>query len=58
MVYAQLPKNFTHGDILRWRKVGGLLLAEVQYESGQRVHRHVHAHARFVELVRAWLVQR
>jgi AraC family transcriptional regulator len=48
MVYAQPPKNFTHGDILRWRKVGGLTLAEVQFESGQRVHRHVHAHARFV----------
>ena len=37
-----------HGTILRWRKVGGLVLAEVQYEPGQRVHRHVHAHARFV----------
>ena len=48
MVYAQPPKSFTHGDILRWRKVGGLILAEVQYEPGQRVHRHVHAHARFV----------
>jgi AraC family transcriptional regulator len=48
MVYAQPPKNFTHGAILRWRTVGGLLLAEVQYEPGQRVHRHVHAHARFV----------
>lgn len=48
MVYAQLPKNFTHGDVLRWRRVGGLVLAEVQYEPGQRVHRHVHAHARFV----------
>jgi len=48
MVYAQPPKHFTHGDILRWRKVGGLHLAEVRYGSGQRVHRHVHAHARFV----------
>ena len=48
MVHAQLPKNFTHGDVLRWRRVGGLLLAEVQYEPGLRVHRHVHAHARFV----------
>jgi AraC family transcriptional regulator len=51
MVSAQLPRNFTHGDVLRWRKVGGLLLAEVQYEPGQRVHRHVHAHARFVLLL-------
>jgi AraC family transcriptional regulator len=48
MVAAQLPKNFTHGDVVRWRKVGGLLLAEVQYQPGQRVHRHVHANARFV----------
>jgi AraC family transcriptional regulator len=42
------PKNLTHGDILRWRRVGGLLLAEVAYEAGQRIGRHVHAHARFV----------
>ena len=48
MVHAQPPKNFTHGDILRWRTVGGLTLAEVQYEPGQRVHRHVHPHSRFV----------
>jgi len=48
MVYAQPPKNFTHGDILRWRKVGGLILAEVQYAPGQRVQRHVHPHTRFV----------
>lgn len=48
MVYAQPPKHFTHGAILRWRKVGGLLLAEVQYEPGQRVPRHSHAHTRFV----------
>ena len=45
---AQPPPNFTHGEILRWRRVGGLVLAEVQYAPGQRVHRHVHAHARFV----------
>jgi len=51
MVPAQPPKNFTHGTILRWRRVGGLHLAEVQYEPGQRVHRHVHPHARFVLLL-------
>jgi AraC family transcriptional regulator len=45
---VQPPKNFTHGDTLRWRRVGGLVLAEVAYEPGQRIHRHVHAHARFV----------
>jgi quercetin dioxygenase-like cupin family protein len=48
VVYAQPPKNFTHGDILRWRRVGGLTLAEVQYEPGLHVRRHIHAHARFV----------
>ena len=48
MVYAQPPKNFTHGEILRWRRVGGLVLAEVKYGPGQRVPRHAHAHARFV----------
>jgi AraC family transcriptional regulator len=48
MVYAQPPKNFTHGDIVRWRRVGGLVLAEVQYTGGQRVHQHSHPHARFV----------
>jgi AraC family transcriptional regulator len=48
MLNAQPPKQFTHGDIVRWRRVGGLLLAEVVYEPGQRIHRHVHPHARFV----------
>jgi AraC family transcriptional regulator len=48
MAPVQPPKNFTHGEILRWRKVGGLLLAEVQYGPGQRVPRHLHLHARFV----------
>ena len=42
------PKNFTHGDVLRWRRVPGLVLAEVQYEAGLRVPRHTHAHARLV----------
>ncbi len=47
-VSPQPPRNFTHGEILRWRRVGGLVLAEVTYAPGQRVQRHVHAHARFV----------
>jgi AraC family transcriptional regulator len=51
MVPVQLPKAFTHGDVLRWRRVGGLTLAEVQYAAGQRVHRHIHPHARFVLLL-------
>jgi len=48
VVLAQPPKGFTHGEIVRWRRVGGLVLAEVRYEPGQRIHRHVHANARFV----------
>jgi len=48
MDHAQPPKHFTHGRILRWRRVVGLVLAEVQYAPGLRVSRHVHAHARFV----------
>lgn len=48
MVWAEPPKNFTDGTILRWRRAGGLVLAEVAYEPGQRIHRHQHAHARFV----------
>lgn len=42
------PRNFTSGDILRWRRVGGLTLAEVQFEPGQQIHREQHPHARFV----------
>jgi AraC family transcriptional regulator len=42
------PQDFTHGEIVRWRRVGGLLLAEIAYAPGQRIHRHVHPHARFV----------
>ena len=35
-------------DILRWRRVAGLTLAEVEYEPGQRIHRQMHTNARFV----------
>ena len=45
---AMPPKNFTHGDVLRWRRVPGLVLGEVEYEAGLRVPRHTHAHARLV----------
>jgi AraC family transcriptional regulator len=51
------PKHFTNGDILRWRRVGGLLLAEVEYEPGQRIHRHVHPHARFVLVLEGSLTE-
>jgi len=54
---VQPPKNFTHGDILRWRRVGGLVLAEVEYGAGQRVQRHVHAHARFVLVLHGSLTE-
>jgi AraC family transcriptional regulator len=49
---AQPPKNFTSGTILRWRKVPGLVVAEVEFEPGQRLHREVHPHARFVLILR------
>ena len=45
---AKPPKNFTQGAILRWRKTSGLVLAEVAYEPGQRIHREVCPQARFV----------
>jgi AraC family transcriptional regulator len=57
MVQAQPPKNFTHGKILRWRRVGGLVLGEVEYEPRQRVPRHAHAHARFVLVLKGALVE-
>ncbi len=49
--------NFTHGDVLRWRRVGGLVLAEVEYGARQRIHRHVHAHARFVLVLQGSLTE-
>ncbi|HMD36528.1 MAG TPA: AraC family ligand binding domain-containing protein, partial [Vicinamibacterales bacterium] len=48
MSSATPPKNFTHGTILRWRRVPGLVLAEVEYEPGLRVPSHIHANARLV----------
>jgi AraC family transcriptional regulator len=55
--FAQPPKTFTHGEILRWRRVGGLVLAEVKYEPGQRIPRHVHTHARFVLVLAGGLTE-
>jgi AraC family transcriptional regulator len=57
MVAVQPPRGFTHGEIARWRRVGGLLLAEVRYEAGQRIHRHVHPHARFVLVLRGTITE-
>src|SRR5438874_2507179 len=57
MVYALPPPNFTHGEILRWRRVGDLVLAEVAYAPGQRIHQHVHPHARFVLVLHGSLTE-
>ena len=57
MVAPQLPRNFTHGEILRWRRVGDLVLAEVSYAPGQRIPRHAHADARFVLVMRGSLTE-
>jgi len=46
-----------HAAILRWRRTAGLTLAEVEYEPGQRIHRHTHAHARFVLVLRGSLTE-
>src|SRR5262245_48294858 len=46
-----------HGDVVRWRRVGGLVLAEVVYEPGQRIHRAVHAHARFVLVLKGAIAE-
>jgi AraC family transcriptional regulator len=43
--------------VLRWRRVPGLTLAEVEYEPGQRIHRHTHVHARFVLVLRGALTE-
>jgi AraC family transcriptional regulator len=37
--------------------VNGLVLAEVQYDAGDRIHRHTHAHARFVVVLRGSLTE-
>src|SRR5690349_905582 len=44
--------GLAHGAVLRWRRVTGLTLAEVEYEPGQRIHRQTHAHARFIFVLR------
>jgi len=52
------PKTLdAHGEVLRWRRVGGLVLAEVEYEAGQRIHRATHPHARFVLILKGALIE-
>ena len=59
MLKPKPPKKLAfHGDVVRWRRVGGLVLAEVVYEPGQRIERAVHQHARFVLVRRGALVAR
>jgi AraC family transcriptional regulator len=43
-----VPEDFSHGTLLRWRRVPGLVLGEVEYAANQRVPAHDHANARFV----------
>ena len=51
------PANFTHGEIRRWRRIPGLVLAEVQYAPHQQVPVHLHPNARFVLVLRGVLVE-
>jgi AraC family transcriptional regulator len=52
------PKRLAvQGHIVRWRTVGGLALAQVVYEPGQRIHRAAHANARFVLVLKGALEQ-
>jgi AraC family transcriptional regulator len=58
MVTARPPKGFTQGSLLRWRRVGGLVLGEVAYEPDQRIHRESQPHARFVLVLSGSLSER
>jgi len=51
------PAEFSHGTILRWRRVPGLVLAEVEYAANQRVPAHEHANARFVLVLRGRITE-
>jgi len=53
----QLPKAFAPGRIVRWRRVGGLALAEAEFDAGQRIDHDVHGHARFVFVLRGTLTE-
>jgi AraC family transcriptional regulator len=51
------PRQLTQGAVLRWRRVSGLVLAEVAYEPGQRIHRDEHPHAQFVLVLNGSLAE-
>jgi len=52
-----VPEDFSHGTILRWRRVPGLVLGEVEYAADQRVPAHDHANARFVLVLQGRLTE-
>ena len=53
----QPPANFSHGTILRWRRVPGLVLGEVEYAADQRVPLHDHSNGRFVLVLRGRIAE-
>lgn len=53
----QFPKGFAHGELLRGRSVGGLLLAELAYQPDLPLAPHSHSHARFVLVLRGSLTE-
>jgi len=58
MVNPKPPRKLAvQGQILRWRTVGDLALAEVAYEPGQRIHRAMQPHARFVLILKGALAE-
>ena len=58
MLNPRPPRKLTvQGQILRWRTVGDLALAEVTYEPGQRIHRATQPHARFVLVLKGALAE-
>ncbi|HTI35952.1 MAG TPA: AraC family transcriptional regulator [Vicinamibacterales bacterium] len=54
---SQPPAEFSHGTILRWRRVPGLVLGEVEYAADQRVPLHDHSNGRFVLVLRGRIVE-
>jgi len=50
-----LPRAFTSGEPRRWRRIPGLVLAEIDYAAGARVE-ETHDHARFVLVLRGGLM--
>jgi len=51
-----LPRGFTTGEAICWRRIPGLVLAEVEYEAGERIHHESHSRARFLLVVRGGLM--